>query len=97
MAKTESNQTMDEQQQSNPWQEMVEVMIPAKSRSEQPTEYYNINGHKYFVPKGVMTRVPRPVYELMQNQFDAERDLRSNARELFAGERMPRELQERGL
>ena len=73
----------------NPWQDMRETMIHAKTRSEQPTEYFNVNGRKFFVPKGVVTRVPKPIYDLIQNRVDAEKTLNRDAKNNFTGDRVP--------
>lgn len=73
----------------NPWQDMRETMIHAKTRSEQPTEYFNVNGHKFRVPKGVVTRVPKPIYDLIQNRNDAEKEMYLSAKENFKGDRVP--------
>ena len=73
----------------NPWAEMKEVYLVAKTRSEQPTEYFNVNGRKYFVPKGVVTRVPKPIYDLIQNRVDAENTLNRDAKKNFTGDRVP--------
>ena len=65
----------------NPWQDMRETMIHAKTRSEQPTEYFNVNGHKF--------RVPKPIYDLIQNRNDAEKEMYQSAKENFKGDRVP--------
>lgn len=88
MAKANETEAMTERA-ANPWAEMKEVYLAAKSRSEQPTEYFNVNGHKYFVPKGVVTRVPKPIHDLIQNRHDAEKEMNKEAKENFTGDRVP--------
>lgn len=77
------------EQKTNPWAEMKEVYIVVKTRSEQPTEYFSVNGRKFFVPKGVVTRVPKPIYDLIQNREDAEKTLNRDAKNNFTGDRVP--------
>lgn len=88
MAKTETA-VQKAETMKNPWQDMRETMIHAKTRSEQPTEYFNVNGHKFRVPKGVVTRVPKPIYDLIQNRNDAEKEMYLSAKENFKGDRVP--------
>lgn len=88
MAKTETV-VQKAEAMKNPWQDMRETMIHAKTRSEQPTEYFNVNGHKFRVPKGVVTRVPKPIYDLIQNRNDAEKEMYQSAKENFKGDRVP--------
>ena len=88
MAK-QTETVVTQEKKVNPWQDMRETMIHAKTRSEQPTEYFNVNGHKFRVPKGVVTRVPKPIYDLIQNRNDAEKEMYQAAKENFNGDRVP--------
>lgn len=81
--------TPQAEQKTNPWQDMRETMIQAKTRTEQPTEYFNVNGHKYRIPKGVVTRVPKPIFDLIKNRNDAEAEMYKEAKENFKGDRVP--------
>lgn len=88
MAKATEN-VVTEEKKVNPWQDMRETMIQAKTRTEQPTEYFNVNGHKYRIPKGVVTRVPKPIFDLIKNRNDAEAEMYKEAKENFKGDRVP--------
>lgn len=87
MAKATENTPVE--MKNDPWKDMVEVMLPKRTRSEQATEYVSVNLRKYRIPKGVVTRVPRPVAEVLFNSMEAQSQMENNAKEGFKGDQMP--------
>nr|DAU60212.1 MAG TPA: hypothetical protein [Caudoviricetes sp.] len=88
MAEVKSRQEAQAQEAAkayDPWNDMVEVLIPMRSRTEQPTAYISINRRGFFVPKGKRTMVPRPVAEVIQRSMEMQTELEKEARVDFGG------------
>ena len=73
----------------DPWQEMTEVLIPKRSRTEQDTQLVSVNMRNFFVPKGVPVKVPRPVAEVLMEREAALKVVYDEAKEDFGGYAMP--------
>lgn len=73
----------------NPWEEMEQVFIPMRTRTEQPTKLVKVNMRTFRVPKGKSVWVPRPVAEVIRNAEEIQRVIYEEAREGFGGEAVP--------
>ena len=71
------------------WAEMVEVFIPMRTRTEQPTQLVSVNMRNFFVPKGVPTRVPKPVAEVLAGREAALKIVYDDAKKDFGGSAIP--------
>jgi len=70
----------------DPWQDMRQVYIPKRSRSEQNTLEVGVNDKTYFVPKDQFVEVPMPLWEVIQEMLDRQSIMEQEAARA-AGER----------
>ena len=74
MAKeTSKNMTYD------PWQDMRQIFIPKRSRSEQNTLEVGVNDKTFFVPKDQFVDVPMPLWEVVREMLDAQKTMEREA------------------
>ncbi|MBR0227191.1 MAG: hypothetical protein IJQ62_02460 [Clostridia bacterium] len=74
MAKeTSKNMTYD------PWQDMRQIFIPKRSRSEQNTLEVGVNDKTFFVPKDQFVDVPMPLWEVVREMLDAQKTMEQEA------------------
>ena len=80
-----------EKQNLDPWAEenYEEVFVPKRTRGEQATEFYSVNGNKYFVPKGKTVKVPAPIAELVRRHEEQVTRTMEQAEEAFGGSAVP--------
>ena len=80
-----------EKQNLDPWAEenYVEVYVPKRTRGEQATEFYSVNGNKYFVPKGKTVKVPAPIAELVKRREEQIMKTMEEAEKVFKGSAYP--------
>ena len=75
MAKeTLANKTYD------PWQDMRQVFIPKRSRTEQNTLEVGVNDKTFFVPKDQFVDVPMPLWEVVREMLDAQKTMEEEAK-----------------
>ena len=74
MAKdTAANKTYD------PWQDMRQIFIPKRSRSEQNTLEVGVNDKTFFIPKDQFVEVPMPLWEVVREMLDAQKTMEQEA------------------
>ena len=74
MAKeTSKNMTYD------PWQDMRQIFIPKRSRSEQNTLEVGVNDKTFFIPKDQFVDVPMPLWEVVREMLDAQKTMEQEA------------------
>ena len=75
MAKeTSKNMTYD------PWQDMRQIFIPKRSRSEQNTLEVGVNDKTFFIPKDQFVDVPMPLWEVVHEMLDAQKTMEEEAK-----------------
>lgn len=66
----------------DPFTIMKEIRLPRGPQGEPDTVYAAVNGRAWYVKRGVVDKVPLPIYEVLMNALDAE-----EASDRFARER----------
>ncbi len=75
MAKdTTVNKTYD------PWQDMRQIYIPKRSRTEQNTLEVGVNDKTFFIPKDQFVDVPMPLWEVVHEMLDAQKTMEEEAK-----------------
>ena len=64
--------------------EYVTVHIPIYDRNEPPCIHVIINGKNYWVPRGKMLRLPKPVADIVKRKLRAERKTTQAIKQLDA-------------
>lgn len=55
------------------WDEMVEMIIPRKSKGDDQSYYVCVNDRRYLIPaNGKMQKLPKPIAEVLKDSLDAE-------------------------
>ena len=70
---TPKNKTYD------PWQDMRQIFIPKRSRSEQNTLEVGVNDKTFFIPKDQFVEVPMPLWEVVREMLDAQKTMEQEA------------------
>ena len=65
--------------QYDPWQDMRQVYIPKRSRSEQNTLEVGVNDKTFFVPKEQFVDVPMPLWEVINEMLDRQKIMEQEA------------------
>ena len=60
MAKTDDNAPY------NPMKDMVTVTLPRATGKEEDTVFVGLNGKGYTIKRGIPVRVPRPIYNILE-------------------------------
>ena len=63
----------------DPWQDMRQVFIPKRSRTEQNTLEVGVNDKTFFVPKDQFVDVPMPLWEVVREMLDAQKTMEEEA------------------
>ena len=63
----------------DPWQDMRQIFIPKRSRSEQNTLEVGVNDKTFFVPKDQFVDVPMPLWEVVREMLDAQKTMEQEA------------------
>lgn len=91
--KTVKTEEMMEMEEKNldPWAEenYEEVFVPKRTRGEQGSEVYMVNGNRYTVPKGKTVKVPAPIAELVRRHEEQVTRTMEQAEEAFGGSAVP--------
>ncbi|MBR3739052.1 MAG: hypothetical protein IKN04_01165 [Clostridia bacterium] len=64
----------------DPWQDMRQVFIPKRSRTEQNTLEVGVNDKTFFVPKDQFVDVPMPLWEVVHEMLDAQKTMEEEAK-----------------
>ena len=64
----------------DPWQDMRQVYVPKRSRSEQNTLEVGVNDKTFFVPKDTFVDVPMPLWEVINEMIDRQKIMEDEAR-----------------
>ena len=64
----------------DPWQDMRQVFIPKRSRTEQNTLEVGVNDKTFFVPKDQFVDVPMPLWEVVREMLDAQKTMEEEAK-----------------
>lgn len=51
-----------------------EIRLPRAPQGEPDTQYVSVNGRAWYVKKGVVDKVPLPIYEVLINSMKAEEE-----------------------
>ena len=80
-----------EEKNPDPWAEenYEEVFVPKRTRGEQGSEVYMVNGNRYTVPKGKTVKVPAPIAELVRRHEEQVTRTMEQAEEAFGGSAVP--------
>lgn len=80
-----------EKQNLDPWAEenYEEVFVPKRTRGEQASEVYMVNGNRFTVPKGKTVKVPAPIAELVRRHEEQVTRTMEQAEEAFGGSAVP--------
>ena len=63
----------------DPWQDMRQIFIPKRSRSEQNTLEVGVNDKTFFIPKDQFVDVPMPLWEVVCEMLDAQKTMEQEA------------------
>ena len=63
----------------DPWQDMRQIFIPKRSRSEQNTLEVGVNDKTFFIPKDQFVEVPMPLWEVVREMLDAQKTMEQEA------------------
>ena len=63
----------------DPWQDMRQIFIPKRSRSEQNTLEVGVNDKTFFIPKDQFVEVPMPLWEVVREMLDAQKIMEQEA------------------
>ncbi len=63
----------------DPWQDMRQIFIPKRSRSEQNTLEVGVNDKTFFIPKDQFVDVPMPLWEVVREMLDAQKTMELEA------------------
>ena len=63
----------------DPWQDMRQIFIPKRSRSEQNTLEVGVNDKTFFIPKDQFVDVPMPLWEVVREMLDAQKTMEQEA------------------
>ena len=63
----------------DPWQDMRQVFIPKRSRTEQNTLEVGVNDKTFFIPKDQFVDVPMPLWEVVHEMLDAQKTMEEEA------------------
>ena len=58
----------------NPWKETVAVRLPRAERGAEEYRFVGVNGRYFQVPRGRLTQVPRPVYDVLTDAIAGEEE-----------------------
>ena len=64
----------------DPWQDMRQIFIPKRSRSEQNTLEVGVNDKTFFIPKDQFVDVPMPLWEVVREMLDAQKTMEEEAK-----------------
>ena len=64
----------------DPWQDMRQVFIPKRSRTEQNTLEVGVNDKTFFIPKDQFVDVPMPLWEVVHEMLDAQKTMEEEAK-----------------
>lgn len=64
----------------DPWQDMRQVYIPKRNRSEQGTLEVGVNDKTFFVPKDQFVQVPMPLWEVICEMMDRQKIMEEEAK-----------------
>ena len=56
------------------WKETEEIFLPRQGRQAENHRFVGVNGRYFQVPLGTVTRVPRPVYDALQDARRGEEE-----------------------
>lgn len=91
--KTVETEEMVETVEKNldPWAEenYEEVFVPKRTRGEQASEVFMVNGNRFTVPKGKTVKVPAPIAELVRRHEEQVTRTMEQAEEAFGGSAVP--------
>ena len=88
----ETEEMMENEEMNNdPWAEenYEEVFVPKRTRGEQASEVYMVNGNRFTVPKGKTVKVPAPIAELVRRHEEQIQRTMEQAEEAFGGSAVP--------
>lgn len=88
----ETEEMMENKEQNlDPWAEenYEEVFVPKRTRGEQASEVYMVNGNRFTVPKGKTVKVPAPIAELVRRHEEQVTRTMEQAEEAFGGSAVP--------
>ena len=71
--------TTEENKVYDPWQDMRQIFIPKRSRSEQNTLEVGVNDKTFFIPKDQFVDVPMPLWEVVREMLDAQKTMEQEA------------------
>ena len=63
----------------DPWQDMRQIFIPKRSRTEQNTLEVGVNDKTFFIPKDQFVDVPMPLWEVVHAMLDAQNTMDEEA------------------
>lgn len=58
--------------EEDPFKILKEIRLPRAPQGEPDTVYAAVNGRAWYVKRGVVDKVPLPIYEVLMNAQDAE-------------------------
>ena len=64
----------------DPWQDMRQIFIPKRSRTEQNTLEVGVNDKTFFIPKDQFVDVPMPLWEVLHEMLDAQKTMEEEAK-----------------
>ena len=64
----------------DPWQDMRQIFIPKRSRTEQNTLEVGVNDKTFFIPKDQFVDVPMPLWEVVHEMLDAQKTMEEEAK-----------------
>ena len=63
----------------DPWQDMRQIFIPKRSRTEQNTLEVGVNDKTFFIPKDQFVDVPMPLWEVIQEMLERQKIMEQEA------------------
>ena len=70
---TAAEQTEPAEKPADPWEEMVEIMVPRKPKGEDEFYYVCVNDRRFEVPaNGKKQKMPQPIAEVLMASVEAE-------------------------
>lgn len=69
--KPATEEQVNNEEEYDPWKDMVEVFMPRQQAGDEPTMFVGVNGHFFLLPMGKRSVVPMPIYKEIEAHFAA--------------------------
>lgn len=66
----------------DPWKDMRDVYLPRAQTGDEQTMFVSVNDYIALLPYGKKSTVPKPVYDVLMQRFEAEERLMQTEAEI---------------